>query len=64
MKEKGTRKYKSYRLCGERQTARQNAWMLHRRDAITTDNDGLHKISNENTQILGALEGTITNHKL
>ena len=38
--------------------------MLHWRDAITTDNDAVHKISNENVQILEALEGTITNHKL
>ena len=38
--------------------------MLHRRDAITTDNDAVHKISNENVQILEALEGTITDHKL
>ena len=38
--------------------------MLLQRDAITTENDDVHKISNENIQILEALEGTITDHKL
>ena len=50
MKEKGIRKYKSYRLCSNTEKdkrQRQNASMLHRRDAITTDNDAVHKISNE-----------------
>ena len=64
MKKKGARKYKSYRLCSNAAKdtwQRQNAWMLHRRDAITTDiNDAKHKISNENIQILQALKGTIT----
>ena len=48
MKKKGTRKYKSYRLCSNAEKdnrQRQNAWML--RDAITTDNDAVRKISNE-----------------
>ena len=50
MKEKCTRKYKSYRLCSNAEKykrQRQNAWMLHRRDAMTTVNDAVHKISNE-----------------
>ena len=50
MKKKGTRKYKSYRLCSNVEKdkwQRQNAWMLHRLDAITTDNDTVHKIWNE-----------------
>ena len=50
MKKKGTRKYKSYRLCSNAEKdnrQRQNAWMLHQRDAITTDNDAMRKISNE-----------------
>ena len=63
MRKKGARKYKSYRLCSNAakdKRQRQNAWMLHRREAITTDNDAVHKISNENIQILQALKGTIT----
>ena len=67
MKEKGTRKYKSYRLCSNAEKdkrRRQNACMLYRRDAITTDNDSVYKISNENIQILEALEGTIADQKL
>ena len=62
MKKKGNRKYKSYRLCSNAEKdkwQRQNAWKLHRRDAIRTDNDAVHKISNENIQILQALKGTI-----
>ena len=52
MKEKGTRKVQilTYRLCSNAEKdkrQRQNAWMLQRRDAITTDNDAVHKISNE-----------------
>lgn len=65
MKEKGTRKYESYRLCSNARKdkrQRQNAWMLHRLDVIT-DNDAAHKISNENMQILEAFEGTIADHK-
>ena len=67
MKGEGSRNYKSYRLCSNAEKdkrQRLNAWMLHQRDAITTDNDAGHKIINENIQILEALEGTITDHKL
>ena len=63
MNKKSARKYKSYRLCSNAakdKWQRQNAWMLHRRDAITTDNDAVHKISNENIQILQAFKETIT----
>ena len=66
MKGNDTRKYNSYRLCsnGEKdKRQRQNAKMVHRRNAITTDNDAVHKISNENVQILEALEGTTIGHK-
>ena len=37
IKQKGTRKYKSYRFCSNAEKdkrQRQKAWMLHRRDAI------------------------------
>ena len=67
MKEEGSRNDKSYRLCSSAEKdkwQRQDAWMLHQRDAITTDNDALHKIINESIQILEALKGTITDHKL
>ena len=39
------------------------AWMLHQRDAITTNNDAVQKKKIDN-EILEALEGTITDHEL
>ena len=58
MKERGTRKYKSYPLYSNAEKdkrQRQKAWMLH-------DNRAVHKISSENIQILETCEGTIADH--
>ena len=58
MKERVTRKYKSYRLYSNAEKdkrQRQKAWMLH-------DNGAVHKISSENIQILETCEGTIADH--
>ena len=65
MKEKGTRKYKSYRLCGNGEKdkqQRQNAWMLHRRDAIgSLSNDNAD--GNENGKKgIGLISKTTTFH--
>ena len=65
MKEKGTRKYKSYRLCGNGEKdkqQRQNAWMLHRRDAIgSLSNDNAD--GNENGKKgIGLISKTTTLH--